>query len=196
MLVSRRATVAAALGFVLATAATVGVFAWAGSGEPPVDGEFVLDEPGEFQEPVVTSPVRGEVVPDVELFDASGAVRRLSEFRGTPMVVNVWYSTCAPCAREVRDFAEVHREVGDRIQFVGVNPLDTAERMTQFAADRDVDYLLLARRARVRERGPGERLSDDPLRRRRRRHRRTDHHLERRRAPRDHHPPVRWLTPT
>lgn len=143
MLVSRRASVAAVLGFVLATAAAVGVFALAGGGEPAVDGEFVLDEPGEFQEPVVTSPVRGEVVPDVDLFDASGSVRRLSEFRGTPMVVNIWYSSCAPCAREVRDFAEVHREVGDRIQFVGVNPLDDAERMTQFAADRDVDYLLL-----------------------------------------------------
>lgn len=143
MLVSRRATVAVGVGFLLATAAAVGVFAWAGGGESAVDGEFTLTEPGEFREPVVSAPVRGEVVPDVELFDASGAVRRLSEFRGRPMVVNVWYSSCAPCAREVRDFAEVHREVGDRIEFVGVNPLDDAERMTRFAADRDVDYLLL-----------------------------------------------------
>lgn len=142
MLVSRRASVAVVVGFVLATAAAVGVFAWAGSGEPAVDGEFVLDEPGEFQEPVVTAPATGDVVPGVELLDASGAVRTLDEFRGKPMVVNVWYSSCAPCAREVRDFAEVHREVGDRIEFVGVNPLDTAERMVQFAADRDVDYTL------------------------------------------------------
>lgn len=142
MLVSRRASVAAAVGFVLATAAAVGVFAWAGDDEPAVDGEFVLDEPGEYQEPVVTAPATGDVVPDVELLDTTGAARRLSEFRGTPMVVNIWYSSCAPCAREVRDFAEVHREVGDRIQFVGVNPLDTAERMTEFAADRDVAYTL------------------------------------------------------
>jgi peroxiredoxin len=142
VLVSRRASVAAALGFALATAAAVGVFAWAGSDEPAVDGEFVLDEPGEYQEPVVTAPATGDVVPRVELLDATGAVRSLDEFRGTPMVVNIWYSSCAPCAREVRDFAEVHREVGDRIEFVGVNPLDDAERMTQFAADRDVEYTL------------------------------------------------------
>jgi peroxiredoxin len=143
VLVSRRASVAAAVGFVLATAAAVGVFAWAGGGEPAVDGEFVLDEPGEYREPVVTAAATGDLVPGVELLDATGSVRSLDEFRGVPMVVNIWYSSCAPCAREVRDFAEVHREVGDRIAFVGVNPLDDAERMTEFAADRDVGYTLL-----------------------------------------------------
>ena len=133
-----------AAGFVVATVAALGVFAWAGDDDgPELAGEFVLDEPGEFAEPVVTAPVTGELLPDAELLDATGAVRSLSEFRGRPMVVNMWYSSCAPCAREVRDFAEVHREVGDRIEFVGVNPIDDVERMTQFAADRGVGYTLL-----------------------------------------------------
>ena len=34
------------------------------------------------------------------------------------MVVNVWYSTCPPCARELADFAAVHAEIGDEVRFV------------------------------------------------------------------------------
>ena len=69
------------------------------------------------------------------------------------MVVNLWYSTCPPCARELADFADVHDEVGDTVRFVGVNPYDTAATMTRFAADRDVTYELL--------RDPGFTLADE-----------------------------------
>jgi peroxiredoxin len=138
---SRRVQIAVAVGFVAATAAVAGVLAFADS-EPPVDGEFVLDEPGEFALPVDSVPATGDLVPDIQLLDAEGVSHTLNEFRGAPLVVNIWYSTCAPCAREVRDFAEVHAELDGTVQFVGVNPLDDADRMVQFAADRDVDYTL------------------------------------------------------
>jgi peroxiredoxin len=59
------------------------------------------------------------------------------------MVINIWYSTCVPCARELRDFAEVSGELGDSVQFVGVDPVDDAAEMVSFAADRGVDYPLL-----------------------------------------------------
>ena len=65
------------------------------------------------------------------------------------MVVNLWYSTCPPCARELADFAAVDAEVGDDVRFVGVNPYDTAPTMTRFAADRGVD-LRAAPRSRLR----------------------------------------------
>ena len=50
------------------------------------------------------------------------------------MVVNLWFSTCAPCARELADFAAVHGELGDRVRFVGVNPLDSTAVMGRFAS--------------------------------------------------------------
>ena len=61
------------------------------------------------------------------------------------MVVNLWYSTCPPCARELADFAAVDAELGDEVRFVGVNPYDTASTMTRFAADRGVDVRAAAR---------------------------------------------------
>lgn len=110
--------------------------------EPPVDGEVVLDVPGVYQEPVggVNADVAGEMVPDVAMVDADGAEVRLADHRGTPMVVNLWFSNCPPCRRELADFATVHAEVGDRVRFVGIDPFDTVESMRRFASERGVQY--------------------------------------------------------
>jgi len=133
---------AVGVGFVAAAASVLVVLALVDRG-PAVDGEFVLQTPGEYAEPVDSVAVTGEPVSDLELIDEAGEAVSLADFRGRPLVVNVWYSTCAPCAREVREFAAVHAELGDAVQFVGVNPLDDLETMTSFAEARNVGYTLL-----------------------------------------------------
>jgi peroxiredoxin len=113
--------------------------------EPRVDGDVLLDEPGVYQEPLddVNDDVTGEPLPDVALVDADGNEVRLSTYRGEPLVVNVWFSNCPPCQRELADFATVHAEVGDRVRFLGVDPFDTVEAMRRFADRRGVTYDLL-----------------------------------------------------
>jgi peroxiredoxin len=142
----------------VATATVVGVIAGAvgvtggilarralDDGPEPVDGEFVLDEPGIFQQPTdaVNPDTSGDALPDVVLTDVDGVPVTLDAYSGRPLIVNVWFSRCAPCRRELRDFAEVHAEVGDRIQFVGIDPFDTVATMQEFAAERGVVYDLL-----------------------------------------------------
>ena len=111
--------------------------------QPDVDGEFVLDQPGVYSEPVATVDATGDPLPDLELPDADGQMVALRSFEGTPLIVNVWYSSCVPCARELRDFAEVSAELGDSVQFLGVDPVDDADTMVAFAAERGVEYPLL-----------------------------------------------------
>lgn len=108
------------------------------------DGDtVVLDEPGEFVDPASTNVAQtGNPLPAFDLVDAAGVVVRL-EPDGRPLVVNLWYSTCPPCARELTAFAEVEGEFGADVRFVGVNPYDTADDMVQFADDRGVRYQLL-----------------------------------------------------
>jgi peroxiredoxin len=108
-----------------------------------VDGEFVLDRPGVYSEPVTTIDQSGKPLPDIELVDADGQPVALRSFTGKPLVINIWYVNCPPCARELRDFADVSRELGDAVQFVGVDPVDKTDRMLAFAAERGVEYLLL-----------------------------------------------------
>ena len=112
---------------------------------PPVDGEFLLDEPGVFQQPFddVNDDSTGDRLPDIALLDQHGTTVSLTEYLGQPLVVNFWFSNCPPCRRELADFAEVHAEVGDSVQFVGIDPFDTAESMVRFADERGVRYDLL-----------------------------------------------------
>jgi peroxiredoxin len=140
---NRTTAIAFVVAFVAATAATAAVFAFGTETGPPLDGEAELTDPGEYVQPEASVPVTGDIVPDVELVDVAGEVTTLAGFRGDPLVVNVWYSTCAPCAREIREFATVDAEVGDRVRFVGINPLDDTDRMLEFAEARGVEYELL-----------------------------------------------------
>ena len=143
--VSRRTVLAAGgAGLGAAAVALFGGTWFAGllDDEPDVDGEVLLDEPGVFQEPVdgVNADVSGTTVPDVAMLDVDGAEVRLSDHRGTPLVLNLWFSNCPPCRRELADFAAVHAEVRDRVRFIGIDPFDTPEAMQGFAAERGVEY--------------------------------------------------------
>jgi peroxiredoxin len=131
----------AALAAVLAAA-----FGWSRLvADDGADEVIRLDAPGEYVEPGAPTnpPLRTDRLPDVALAAADGSAVRLFADDGRPMVVNLWYSTCPPCARELGEFATVHGEVGDLVRFVGVNPYDTPSTMERFAGDRGVRYELL-----------------------------------------------------
>jgi thiol-disulfide isomerase/thioredoxin len=114
------------------------------SGDDGVDAS--LSDPGS----VVTFPadglgntdVEGDRLPEATLTDRAGDELTTAELVGAPLVVNFWFSTCPPCAKELPDFAEVHAEVGDEVRFVGVNTIDSVEVMDRFAGERGVQYEL------------------------------------------------------
>ena len=43
----------------------------------------------------------GETLRDATLLGLNGPSRKLSEFRGRPLIINVWASWCAPCRQEM-----------------------------------------------------------------------------------------------
>jgi thiol-disulfide isomerase/thioredoxin len=132
----------------LAIAAVIGIVGgliWAqNSNDDAVDAS--LDDP----QGVVTYPndglgntdVEGDPMPIVILADADGNEISTGDFVGDPLVVNFWFSTCPPCAKELPDFAAVHGEVGDDVRFIGVNTIDSIEVMERFAGERGVSYEL------------------------------------------------------
>ena len=137
----RRATVA------IGVAAALSLFAIS-VGAPRVrdavtdDLDVVLDEPGEFQQPLSDDGTAVDRFPSVELKTVTGAAIDSASLVGTPLVVNLWFAACPPCAREMPEFAEVHAEVGDRVRFIGVNAVDDVDRMVEFAESVGVAYEL------------------------------------------------------
>lgn len=59
--------------------------------------------------------------PDFTVTDADGNEVKLSDFRGTPVIVNFWASWCGPCKSEMPHFQAAYEEYGDEIQFLMVN---------------------------------------------------------------------------
>lgn len=65
-------------------------------------------------------------------FDVGAYETLIEGLRGTPLVVNVWASWCGPCRVEAPALAEVATAYGDRVQFLGVDVLDTREDARAF----------------------------------------------------------------
>ncbi len=81
-------------------------------------------------------------LPSIELLGPDDTLVSTDELIGVPLVINFWYSACPPCANELRHFAAVEDEYGDRVRFVGINAIDTVDEMTAFAGERGVAYEL------------------------------------------------------
>ncbi len=61
------------------------------------------------------------MAPDFTVTDSEGASVSLSQFRGKPIVLNFWASTCGPCQREMPEFQKAFETYGDEIQFMMVD---------------------------------------------------------------------------
>lgn len=132
------------VGSLILAVVVIGAVAWA---QRPSGNQTEVDASLRDPQAVVTFPsdglgnddVQGERFPEVVLLDRDDNEVDTADLLGEPLVVNLWYSTCAPCAKELPDFAEVDAET-DAARFIGVNTLDSVAVMERFAGERGVEY--------------------------------------------------------
>jgi thiol-disulfide isomerase/thioredoxin len=128
-------------GLVLGAGAAVTI-AWSGHRGP----DATLTQPGPVEEPAtlpVAKDVSGTKLPDDSFDLLSGGTKALADYRGTPLVINVWASWCPPCQQEMPAFEQVHQALGDRVRFVGLDRADSRSDATSFAQQRGITYDLL-----------------------------------------------------
>jgi thiol-disulfide isomerase/thioredoxin len=105
----------------------------------------VLDEPGEYQQPTIAlnDDLQGALIETAVLLDADDQEVDLADLIGQPLVINFWFSACPPCKREMPALQTVSETYADAVRFIGVNSVDSRERMLDFAEEMGVSYELL-----------------------------------------------------
>ena len=84
----------------------------------------------------------GSPAPNVRLDFLGGDTAQLAEIAGTgtPVVLNFWSSTCAPCVNEMPAIETVSQQVGDRMTIIGIDSQDTVESGEKMVEQTGVTY--------------------------------------------------------
>lgn len=85
-----------------------------------------------------------EAAPELTLNFFDGTSQQLSDLQGRPVVLNFWASWCPACVSEMPAFGEVHRRLGDQVEFIGVNTQEVSlEAAAKLVKQTNVDYRLV-----------------------------------------------------
>lgn len=79
-------------------------------------------------------------VAELPMFDVDTFDRLLTQLHGTPVVVNIWASWCGPCKAEAPLLHAASQTYGDRVQFLGVDIVDSLDGARGFIADFGLTY--------------------------------------------------------
>jgi thiol-disulfide isomerase/thioredoxin len=74
-------------------------------------------------------PTTADALPAASFEDFEALI---AELRGTPILVNIWASWCPPCRAEMPYLVDAHEEIGDRVQFLGIDILDARVSAREF----------------------------------------------------------------
>jgi peroxiredoxin len=85
----------------------------------------------------------GLAAPQFELTDLQGKKWSLNALRGKVVVLNFWFTACAPCIREIPELNKLTEQYkGKDVVFLGLAP-DKAEKINTFLQKRDFKYTIL-----------------------------------------------------
>ena len=74
----------------------------------------------------------GQVLREAPMQGILGPSRLLSDFRGKPMIINVWASWCGPCQAEMPSLQRLARRAGQQIHVIGISTDDYPDRAESF----------------------------------------------------------------
>ncbi|MDZ7587704.1 MAG: TlpA disulfide reductase family protein [Parasphingorhabdus sp.] len=113
----------------------------AAAGQPsesvaPSDGELI--ESGDGLVGHLDRAQAGRAMLDVEFADAKGNPASLAQFKGKPLLVNIWATWCAPCVAELPTLDNLAQREAAQLQVIAVSQdAEGADKVLPFFAKRN-----------------------------------------------------------
>ena len=82
----------------------------------------------------------GSQLREAQLQPLFGKPRKLSEYRGKPLLINVWASWCGPCRQEMGSLDRLARRYGEQFVVIGISTDDYPERARAFLQKAGVGF--------------------------------------------------------
>ena len=88
-------------------------------------------------------PTVGSPAPDFSLPRLGAAEQRLSDLRGTPVVINFWATWCPPCVEEMPLLDQAAAKYSGKMVVLGVNSGEGADLVQPFLDKYDITFPIL-----------------------------------------------------
>lgn len=84
---------------------------------------------------------KGEAAPAVSFFDPNGKKISLADFRGEPVLVNLWATWCAPCIKEMPSLDTAAAAMRGKVRVIAVSQDMERDKVAPFFAERQLKNL-------------------------------------------------------
>jgi len=85
----------------------------------------------------------GQAAPDFTLTDIYGREYRLADFKGKPVVLNIWATWCPPCQYEIPDIIAFARDHADDVAVLSISVDEAGADVAAFAEQYGINYPVL-----------------------------------------------------
>lgn len=83
----------------------------------------------------------GGTLREAPLYGFAGDFRKLSEFRGKPLIINVWASWCGPCRAEMGSLERLSQRYGGKqFNIIGISTDDDADAAYAFIVKSQITF--------------------------------------------------------